>query len=291
MACSGLPVQIAAARRYDRRPDPAAIAGALRRGDTVFMPQVHQVLPRVARLMVALRALVLGPFREEYSFLFLVQGRGREGMGLHHDGPVDGFWLQLAGRRTVTTGPRVAPGTPADLDTTPAGRGWAAVDLTPGTLFYLPPWTPHRVVCRARSLALSLTWSPPRPPRATGATAEQIVRARARSLAAWDVAEGRVPAPPRRRRDRLWTQVPAVAGAADGRGGVRLWTCDGVLDVPREARPLVRRLAAMPALPRATVRARPGLAPLLAHGVLGDQDLPLRVVPADPGALDGWRFA
>ena len=36
-------------------------------------------------------------------------------MGLHHDGPVDAFWLQLEGRRTVTLGAPVAPGTPQDL--------------------------------------------------------------------------------------------------------------------------------------------------------------------------------
>src|SRR5204863_4750338 len=69
---AGAPFQIALERRYDRRGDPARLPAALRAGATVYLPQVHQVLPRVMRLMVALRAALLGPFREESSFLFLV---------------------------------------------------------------------------------------------------------------------------------------------------------------------------------------------------------------------------
>lgn len=304
MAGSGLPVQIAAERRYDRAPDRRRIARALARGETVFMPQVHQVLPRVARLMVALRALVLGPFREECSFLFLVEGRAREGMGLHHDGPVDSFWLQLAGRRTVTIGPRVAPGTPADLEAPARGRGWRTLDLPPGSLFYMPPWTPHRVVCRARSLALSLTWSPPRR-RGRGARAlaggpttvgrrrvtDARARARAESLAAWAVTAGRVAAWPRRSSTWLWTQVPAVASPSGARGSVRLWTADGAVVLDPAARSLASCLATMPAVPRSVIDRQRALAPLLAHGILGDEDLPLRIVAEDPGSLDGWRFA
>src|SRR5262245_14108936 len=179
MAGSGLPVQIATKRRYDRAPDRNRLTRALANGETVFMPQIHQVLPRVARLMVAIRVAIVGPFREECSFLFLVEGRSREGMGLHHDGPVDSFWLQLAGRRTVTIGPPVKHGTPDDLVEPGNERGWRTLDLPPGSLFYLPPFTPHRVVCRARSLALSLTWSPPRRrPRGAGSSArERLARA------------------------------------------------------------------------------------------------------------------
>ncbi len=302
MAASGLPVQIAAGRRYDRAPDRRRLAGALARGETVFMPQVHQVLPRVARLMVAIRALLLGPFREECSFLFLVEGRRREGMGLHHDGPVDSFWLQLAGRRTVTIGPRVAPGAPQDLEGPGRGRGWRTLDLRPGSLFYLPPWTPHRVVCRARSLALSLTWSPPRRrgrgsgargggPVSGGRERVASARTRAESLAAWDVADGRVTARRRQSRHWLWTQVPAVASPSGAPGSVRLWTADGAVDLGPATRPLAAWLAAMPAVPRSMVDRQRALASLLAHGILGDEDLPVRIVPADPGSLDGWRFA
>ena len=97
LARAGLPFHLVSDRRYDRSGDRTRLGRALGDGATVYLPQVHQVLPRLMRLMVALRASLLGPFREETSFLFLVQGRGRPGMGLHHDGDVDAFWLQLAG--------------------------------------------------------------------------------------------------------------------------------------------------------------------------------------------------
>jgi len=31
--------------------------------------------------------------------------------------------------------------------------------------------------------------------------------------------------------------------------------------------------------------------PLLTYGLLAPYDLPVRIVPDDPRALDGWRFA
>jgi hypothetical protein len=46
----------------------------------------------------------------------------------------------------------------------------------------------------------------------------------------------------------------------------------------------------MPHLIRTFARAA-GLAPLLEAGILGPRDLPLRIRPDDPAALDGWRFA
>src|SRR5215510_4945860 len=150
LALSGLPVQIAAERRYVRRPGRDQIRRAFREGATIYLPQIHQVLPRVARLMAQLRAMLFGPGREECSFLFLVTGRGREGLGLHHDGDVDSVWLQLDGRRTVTTGPPMRRGTPQDLDEGVIGRGWITRSLAPGSLFYLPPRTPHRVLCDGR---------------------------------------------------------------------------------------------------------------------------------------------
>src|SRR5437762_11950736 len=98
--------------------------------------------------MVALREELLGPRRDEASFLFLVEGRGRQGMGLHHDGDVDAFWLQLEGRRRVTLGPPVSRRAPEDLGAPPAHRrGWRTIDLQPGSLLHLPPRTPHAVVC------------------------------------------------------------------------------------------------------------------------------------------------
>jgi hypothetical protein len=288
MAEAGAPFQIAAERRYDRSGDPRRLRAALAAGATVFLPQVHHVLPRLARLMVALRVGLLGPLREETSFLFLVEGQGRPGMGLHHDGPVDAFWLQLEGRRTVTLGAPVRPGTPAELDHGRRGheRGWRTLELPPGTLLYLPPWTPHDVVCHGRSLALSLTWGAL---DARGRRAAPAVR-RA-GLVIWDVVSGRVDAVPPASRSHLWTQVPVVAGPFT-RDGFELVTPDGTLRLPVTARGLAHRLALMPRLaPPRGPRGRAALAPLLAHGIVGPQELPLRIRPDDHRRLDGWRFS
>lgn len=290
LARAGLPFQIAAERRYDRSGVSARLSPALAAGKTVFFPQIHQVLPRLARLMAALRASLLGPGRAECSFLFVVEGRGREGLGLHHDGAVDAFWLQLDGRRTVTIGPPVPRGTPEELPDTYASRrgpgqaaGWRTIDLDPGTLFYLPPRTPHRVLCRGRSLAISLTWT-----RAARARAGHGVPPQ------WDVVSGRADRVPPASRTRLWTQVPAVAGPLDrARQGFPLRLPDGAaIRLPAAARPLACQLAAMPSwhLPLSR-RDRAALAPLLEHGIVAPRDLPLLIAPADPRALDGWRFA
>ena len=270
---AGVPFQIALERRYDRSGDPRRLPTALKRGATVYLPQAHQVLPRVARLMVALRETLLGARHEECSFLFLVEGRGREGLGLHHDGEVDAFWLQLEGRRTVTLGPPVAPRTALDLDGRLAGgRGWRTLDLPPGSLLYLPPRTPHAVVCHGRSLALSLTWS----------------RRRARApRVTWDVISGRARPRPRRDPHWLWTQVPVTVGALDhARRRFRMYTPEGTAWLPARTRPLASRLAGMPAV----AADAPAAAPLVALGVLAPEDLPLVLVPAAPRALDGWRF-
>ena len=278
---AGAPFQIALERRYDRSGDPSRLRAALRAGATVYLPQVHQVLPRVMRLMVALRAALLGPFREESSFLFLVDGRGRAGMGLHHDGDVDAFWLQLEGRRHVTLGPPVSARAPQDL-TAPTGRrtGWRTLELQPGSLLHLPPYTPHEVVCHGRSLALSLTW------RRSRRRAREGSGAQAMALAAWDVASGRAYPRPRPTGRRLWTQVPVVAGRLHGQR-FPLWTADGALWLPRRARALATRLCTMPAVEHATASATS----LLEHGVLAGEDLPLTIVPDAPEALDGWKFA
>ena len=278
LARAGLPFHLVSDRRYDRSGDRRRLRPALDTGATAYLPQAHEVLPRVARLMVAIRAGLLGPLREECSFLFIVKGRGREGMGLHHDGRVDAFWVQLDGRRTVTLGPPVRPGTAEDLPNALADRGgpgWRTIDLTPGTLFYLPPFTPHRVLCHGRSLALSLTWSAP--PRRTASA-----RARAASLAAWPVASGRATPIPSASRDRLWTQVPAVL--EPDASSTRLWTQAGHIRLPRSARELARQLAAMPSFPRTMLRGphREAIGTLQAHGILDPHDLPQVIVPADP---------
>jgi mannose-6-phosphate isomerase-like protein (cupin superfamily) len=282
LARSGLPVQIAAERRYHRRPTRKQIDRAFADGATVYMPQIHQVLPRVARLMAALRATLFGGGREETSFLFIVNGRGRQGMGLHHDGEVDSVWVQLEGRRTVTTGPQVPRGTRVDLDERLIGTGWATRDLEPGSLFYLRPRTPHQVVCHGRSLALSLTWKR----RAEGLRGARAAAA----LTAWDVVAGQAESIPRPSRDRLFTQVPVFAGPVDRkRGDFPLWIPGGVVRLPAKAHSLASRLGTMPALRRNDLGR--GAQPLLDLGILGPRDLPLRILPRNPRALDGWRFA
>jgi hypothetical protein len=281
MAAAGLPFQIAADRRYDRSGDPRRLQKAIADGKTLFVPQAHQVLPRLARLMVALRVAFFGPFRDECSFLFAVQGRGREGMGLHHDGEVDSIWLQLEGRRTVTLGPRVPPDTAEEMSDDRAAAHWPTFALAPGTLLSMPSRTPHRVVCHGRSLAISLTWARRRR-RHAGVSAAQ-------ALAVWDVVSGRVDRIPATARARLWTQIPTVI-TGQGRT-VRMRTSDGEqISLPRGALGLARRLAMMPVLDVARGHATAtGL--LMRHGVLAPQDLPLRILPDEPAALDGWRFA
>lgn len=245
------------------------------------------------RLMVALRASFLGGGREECSFLFLAEGRGREALGLHHDGETDAFWLQLEGRRHLTVGPPVPRGTPEDLDprVIPARRagapqpsgGWWSGTLGPGTLLYLPPRTPHRVVYHGRSLALSLTWKRP----------GRRARPDPAALLDWDVAPGRADRVPPASRDRLWAQAPALAGHL--RPGAPVFTLrvpGGALSLPASAHALARRLAVMPWWLGVGVPPRgSALALLLAHGLIARRDLPLRIVPAEPKALDGWRFA
>jgi hypothetical protein len=275
LARVGLPFQIAAHRRYDRSGRLGRLRPALAAGKTVFMPQIHQVLPRVMRLMVALRVAFVGPGREECSFLFMVDGRGREGLGLHHDGEVISFWLQLEGRRTVTLGPPVPRGTPQELpDRHADADGFTTRALAPGSLLYLPPRTPHRVVCYGRSLALSLTWSTARRGR--------------HASPAWDVVSGRVPEPPRVSRARLWTQVPVIARRRgttyrlDVPGG-------GQVAIPSDGAGLGASLEMMAEF--ATSRVGAASATLLDHGIVAPVDLPQVVVPEAPDALEGWRFA
>jgi hypothetical protein len=291
----GLPFHVVAERDHDRSPDPARLRAALHDAATVLVPQAHQVLPRLARLSVALRATLFGPLREECSYLFVVEGRGREAMGLHHDGDTDGVWLQVHGRRTVTLGPPVPRGTPEALASgvPQRGRGWSTIELPPGALFYLPPRTPHRVVCHGRSLAVSLTWGPRVERRHAGRTPLARSRALAEGLTVWDVASGKAePWPPDATPGTLWTQVPAVAGALHRRRSTfTLRTADDELTLPASMHALASRLAAMPRLDVADLdAAQASLQPLLDAGILADEDVPLVVTPDDPAALDGWRF-
>jgi hypothetical protein len=141
------------------------------------------------------------------------------------------------------------------------------------------------VVCHDRSLALSLTWRGLDSRRRCASLATRLA-----GLTAWDVASGRVDAIPPVSRARLWTQVPAVAGPRRG-PGFTLITPDGALRLPTAARAVASRLALMPSFPLPTgPRSHAALAPLLEHGIVAPQDLPLRIIPDDPRTLDGWRF-
>jgi hypothetical protein len=285
MARSGLPFHVVAERRVDRSADPRRLPARLAAGHTVYLPQVHQVLPRLMRLMVALRTAFLGPDRDESSFLFVVDGTGRPGMGLHHDGEVDAFWLQLEGRRTVTIGQRVPAGTPEDLDDRLAsgGRraGWRTFDLGPGTLFHLPAHTPHAVVCRGRSLAATLTWEPARR-RHGGRGGPGLLR--------WDVVSGFAEPIPPASATWLWTQVPTLAKHNDRDATGRLWTPEGAGPaLAAGALTVATRLGVMPRLSR-TLAHRAGLSSLIDAGILAERDLPRRIRPDAPAALDGWLF-
>jgi hypothetical protein len=295
LARDGVPFHVVADREHHRTPDPKELTAALASGATVLFPGVHEVLPRIARLMVALRAEIFGPLREESSYLFLAGGNSREGMGLHHDGDVDNVWLQLEGERTVTYGPPVARDVPEEIDTASvpaAGRGWRTRALPPGSVFYMPPRTPHHVVCHDRSLALTCTWRRRSSRRRAGADA--VVDA----LTGWPVVSGRAePWPPartsqRRRRTslRLWTQVPVVPAPSADREGISLATPLGGVSLPRSARAIAARLVAMPAL-LVHGRAPSWLPSLVDAGILADEDLPQVIVPSEPARLDGWQFA
>ena len=173
-----------------------------------------------------------------------------DGHGAPSRRPVDAFWLQLEGRRTVTLGAPVARGTPADLPAGAAGRGtWRTLDAESGdALAPAPVDTARRRLPRplAGAVAHLDDGAGPRGPRARAA------------LAAWDIASGSVDRIPSVSRRRLWTQIPAIAGPRR-RGTFRLTTPDGVVDLPIAARPLANawpRCRGSPRRPRAVRRRR-----------------------------------
>ncbi len=109
-------------------------------------------------------------------------------------------------------------------------------------------------------------------------------------MTSWDVSSGQAEPIPHPSRDRVWTQVPVFAGPVDRkRGDFPLWLPGGVVRLPAETHSIASRLSAMPSLGRAALGR--GAQPLLDLGILGQRDLPLRIVPSNPRALDGWRFA
>ncbi|MBI1854067.1 MAG: cupin-like domain-containing protein [Planctomycetes bacterium] len=354
LARSGLPFHAVLERDHDRSPDSARVDRLLAEGRTIFLVQPHQVLPRLARLIVAIRAAFLGPFRNPCSFLFLAGGDGREGMGLHHDGNVDSFWLQIEGRRTVTFGPPVSEDTPEDMNESsrdpssarpvskppretkpesPRRRmpGYRTLALEPGSLLYMPPRTPHRVVCFERSLAVSLTFPESDPRDAIRTLVDdarfeldaaldplspapiarllddagtriarsardpiQVQKLLAAGLAAWDVARGSTRGATRRDANRLWFQRPVVAGAVDRRSRtIPLFAGDGMtVRVPASAASIACDFVLMPSLHREAIACLGrSIGALVESGLVAFHDLPLRIEPDDLDSLDGWNFA
>jgi hypothetical protein len=107
----------------------------------------------------------------------------------------------------------------------------------------------------------------------------------------WDVVSGFAEPVPRADAHWLWTQVPVLACRPGRARDTHVWTPDGPGPRLRGAVPAwVTRLLLMPRLTRGLARAA-GLEPLIEAGILGPHDLPLRIRPEDPAALDGWRFA
>jgi hypothetical protein len=105
---------------------------------------------------------------------------------------------------------------------------------------------------------------------------------------------GRADGIPPARRDRLWVQVPIAAGPTDRARGELLLAVAGeeVLWLPAAARALAERLALMPSWRAPSAARKDGaLAVLLEHGIVAPRELPRWIVPADPAALDGWRFS
>ena len=89
----------------------------------------------------------------------------------------------------------------------------------------------------------------------------------------------------------LWAQVPLVARRLGRERDLRVWTPEGEGPrLPARAAAWTDGLLSMPRLSRA-LAMEAGLEPLIGAGILAPHDLPLRIRPADPAALDGWRFA
>ena len=144
-----------------------------------------------------------------------------------------------------------------------------------------------------RSSAAAARWpSRSRGPARRAAVGPTIRRTPSRTtLLSWDVVSGFAePIPPVHPRT-LWAQVPLVARRVGRERDLRVWTPDG--EGPRLP-PVPPRGPTGSSRCRALshgARHGGGLEPLIGAGILAPHDLPLRIRPADPAALDGWRFA
>lgn len=175
----GVPFHMAVERRQDERPRLRDVGSRLAAGETLFLVQPHEYLPRLRRLIWQSGAALGFAGRPAASFLFRVDVPGRLVMGLHDDGDSDLLWLQLAGERYLKFGTPLAKGRVRSLKAADgATAGWFEGGLEAGSLLYVPPHAPHNVQCRKPSLALSVYWEAVSPAALAGEYAQGLVTPR-----------------------------------------------------------------------------------------------------------------
>jgi hypothetical protein len=157
----GVPFHLAVNKVQDIRPALRTVPKRLAAGETLYLVNAHEYMPRLRRFVYQLgRASGFAgrPFR---TFLFRVDAPGRLVLGMHDDGDTELAWLQFAGERFTTFGSRGATGPKRSLRAANGNRaGWFEGGLAPGDLIYLPPYAPHNVHCRKPSIAVSVYWEP-----------------------------------------------------------------------------------------------------------------------------------
>jgi hypothetical protein len=159
LLAAGVPFHMAGDRQQDERPRVADAAKRLAAGETLYLVQPHEYMPRLRRFLHqrSREAGFLG--RPARTFLFRVAVPGREAMGMHDDGNMDLAWVQLEGERFVTFGTQYAKGRKRALRSADGKTaGWFQGGQPAGTFLYLPPWSPHEVRCRKPSIAVSIYW-------------------------------------------------------------------------------------------------------------------------------------
>lgn len=171
----GVPFHMAVEKKQDERPSLRDVAPRLAAGETLFLVQPHEYLPRIRRLIYQAGAALGFAGRPAASFLFRVDVPGRLIMGLHDDGDSDLLWLQLAGERYLKFGTLGATGRAKRLAAADGKTaGWFEGGLETGSLLYVPPHAPHNVQCRRPSLALSVYWETVSPLSMAGEFAESV---------------------------------------------------------------------------------------------------------------------
>ena len=284
MAAGGVPFQIAAERRYDRSGDPRPLRRALDEGAHRLLPQVHQVLPRLMRLIVALR---VGAARSSKRRV-LVSVRRR---GARADG--DGTSPRRAGGRVLAPARGAAHGHARRRRSRRERPGSAVHGRRP------------RGVAHARARP-----GEPLPPAPVDAARRRLPRPLAGALAhVGDGAGSRVTrdAPPRWRRGTSpparSMRIPPVSRRATvdsgpgDRGPARHGGAVPPDDARRRRRPsgtAARRIGAGRDAVRSPVPDARRHAALRLASRARDRGAPGSSAadhPERPGQLDGWRFS